>query len=56
MTNKKIPLNPPLGKGEEEMDCRADQESARNDTEDEGVSLLYLLSFFIFIDKVCLSL
>jgi hypothetical protein len=55
MTNKKIPLNSPLGKGEEEMDCRADQESARNGTEDKSVSLMSLF-VFIFIDNVHLSL
>jgi hypothetical protein len=55
MTDKKIPLHPPLRKGEEEMDCRADQESARNGTEDKGVSLMSLF-VFIFIDNVGLSL
>jgi hypothetical protein len=53
MTDKKIPLHPPLKKGGEEMDCRANQGSARNDTEDEGVSLLCLLLFLLTM-SVCL--
>ena len=56
MTDKKIPLLPPLRKGEEEMDCRADHGSVRNDTEDEGVSHLGLLSVFILIDKFRLAI
>ena len=35
------------------MDCRADQGSARNDTENEGVSLLCLLLFLLTM-SVCL--
>jgi hypothetical protein len=53
MTDKKIPLLPPLRKGEEEMDCRANHGSVRNDTEDEGVSLLCLLLFLLTM-SVCL--